>query len=117
MADDDVSTCRFAEFSSKWRMGFSHLRGGSENLTVVHKHHHMLRWLKTVVARNRQTGCATVPVGHREGTVMLIEKCSSAVGFGAVAMKQRWVVHISGGSVERGDLTPDIFGACVVWAA
>ena len=22
-------------------------------------------------------------------------------------MKQRWVVHISGGSVERGDLTPD----------
>ena len=103
--------------SHQWRMGFSHLRGGSENLTVVHKHHHMLRWLKTVVARNRQTGCATVPVGHREGTVMLIEKCSSAVGFGAVAMKQRWVVHISGGSVERGDLTPDIFGACVVWAA
>jgi hypothetical protein len=22
-------------------------------------------------------------------------------------MKQRWIVHISGGSVERGDLTPD----------
>jgi ubiquinone/menaquinone biosynthesis C-methylase UbiE len=43
----------------------------------------------------------------RGGTVTLIEKCSSAVGFGAVAMKQRWVVHISDGSVERGDLTPD----------
>jgi hypothetical protein len=41
------------------------------------------------------------------GTVTLIEECSSAVGFGGVAMKQRWIVHISGGSVERGDLTPD----------
>jgi hypothetical protein len=27
----------FAEFSSKWRTGFSHLRGGSENRTVVHE--------------------------------------------------------------------------------
>jgi hypothetical protein len=42
-----------------------------------------------------------------EGTVTLIEKCNGAVGFGAVAMEHRWVVHISGGSVGRGDLTPD----------
>lgn len=41
------------------------------------------------------------------GTVTLIGMCSGAVGFGAVAMKQCWVVHISGGSVERGDLMPD----------
>jgi hypothetical protein len=42
-----------------------------------------------------------------EGTVTLFEKCCGAVGFGAVATEHRWVVHISGGSVERGDLTPD----------
>jgi len=41
------------------------------------------------------------------GTVTLIEKCNGAIGFGAAAMKQPWVVHISGGSIERGDLTPD----------
>jgi hypothetical protein len=35
VADDDLSTCRFAEFSSKWRTRFSHLRGGSENQTIV----------------------------------------------------------------------------------
>jgi hypothetical protein len=29
MANGDVSTCGFAEFSSKWRTGFSHLRGES----------------------------------------------------------------------------------------
>jgi hypothetical protein len=29
VADDSASTCRFAEFSSKWRSRFSHLRGGS----------------------------------------------------------------------------------------
>jgi hypothetical protein len=29
MADGDASTCGFAEFSSKWRTGFSHIRGGS----------------------------------------------------------------------------------------
>ena len=43
----------------------------------------------------------------RDGTVTLIEKCSGAVGFEAVATEHRWVVHISGGSVGRGDLTPD----------
>ena len=43
----------------------------------------------------------------RNGTVTLIEKCSGAVGFEAVATEHRWVVHISGGSVGRGDLTPD----------
>src|ERR1700740_2293668 len=41
------------------------------------------------------------------GTVTLIEKCSGAVGSEAVATEHRWVVHISGGSVGRGDLTPD----------
>src|ERR1700677_4780129 len=43
----------------------------------------------------------------RQGTVTLIEKCSGAVGFEAVATDHRWVVHISGGSVGGGDLTPD----------
>ena len=41
----------------------------------------------------------------RDGTVTLIEKCSGAVGFEAVATEHRWVVHISGGSVGRGDLS------------
>ena len=41
------------------------------------------------------------------GTVTLIEKCSGAVGFEALVTERRWVVHISGGSVGRGDLTPD----------
>ena len=41
------------------------------------------------------------------GTVALIEKCSGAVEFEAVATEHRWVVHISGGNVGRGDLTPD----------
>jgi hypothetical protein len=41
------------------------------------------------------------------GTVTLIEKCSGAVGFEAVATEHVWVVHISGDSVGRGDLTPD----------
>ena len=38
---------------------------------------------------------------------MVIEKCSAAVSVEAVATEHRWVVHISGGSVGRGDLTPD----------
>ena len=42
-----------------------------------------------------------------QGTGTLIEKCSGAVGFEAVATEHRWVVHISGGSLGRGDLTPD----------
>jgi len=37
------------------------------------------------------------------GTVTLIGMCSGAVGFGAVAMDQLWVVGISGGGVERGN--------------
>ena len=41
------------------------------------------------------------------GTVTLIGMCSGAVGFGAAAMDQLWGVDISGGSVERGNLTPD----------
>ncbi len=35
VADGDASTCRLAEFSLKWRIGFSHLRGGSYNHAVV----------------------------------------------------------------------------------
>jgi hypothetical protein len=42
-----------------------------------------------------------------QGTVTLIEICRGAVGFGAIAMDQRWAVDISGGSVECGDLMPD----------
>jgi hypothetical protein len=44
---------------------------------------------------------------HLTGTVTLIEKCRGAVECEAVATEHRWVVHISGDSVERGDLTPD----------
>ena len=52
---------------------------------------------------------AAAPSDRRalQGTVTLIEKCSGAVEFEAVATEHRWVVHISGGSVGRGDLTPD----------
>src|SRR4029453_15637906 len=35
VADDDASTCRFAEFSSKWRTRFSHLHCETHNPTVV----------------------------------------------------------------------------------
>jgi len=35
VAEADSATCAFAQFSSRWRTGFSHLRGGSENCTVV----------------------------------------------------------------------------------
>src|SRR5271163_3404685 len=55
-------------------------------------------------------GSVRSPLNRRRinhGTVTLIETCSGAVGFGAVAMEQPWVVHISGGSVGLGDLTPD----------
>ena len=46
-------------------------------------------------------------VNGRQGTVTLIEKCSGAVGFEAVATEHRWVVHILGGTVTLvsvGDL-------------
>ena len=56
---------------------------------------------------SRETTCITAGPGTVRGTVTLIEKCSGAVGFEAVATEHRWVVHISGGSVGRGDLTPD----------
>ena len=42
-----------------------------------------------------------------EGTVTLIGMSSRAVSFGSAAMDQLWGVDISGGSVERGNLTPD----------
>jgi len=48
-----------------------------------------------------------VPHRPHSGTVTLIETCSGAVEFEAVATEHRWVVHISGGSVGRGDLTTD----------
>jgi hypothetical protein len=35
VADNDRSTRSVAEFSSKWRTRFSHLRGGSYNHTVM----------------------------------------------------------------------------------
>ena len=62
--------------------------------------------------RKRKSDCVTAvdqPPGRLAelGTVTLIEKCSGAVGFEAVATDHRWVVHISGGSVGHGDLTPD----------
>ena len=44
---------------------------------------------------------------QRVATVTLIGMCSGAVGFGGEAMDQLWGVDISGGSVERGNLTPD----------
>jgi|SRR6516225_329673 len=44
---------------------------------------------------------------RRAGTVTLIGICSGAVDCGAIAMDQLWGVGISGGSVERGNLTPD----------
>jgi len=47
------------------------------------------------------------PPRTTDGTVTLIEICSGAVDYGAIAMDQRWGVGISGGSVERGNLTPD----------
>jgi len=56
----------------------------------------------------RQRGQVLDAIGG-QGTVTLIEMCSGAVNFRAVAMDQRGVVGISGGSVyrvERGNLTP-----------
>src|SRR6185312_15227943 len=41
-----------------------------------------------------------------KGTVTLVEKWSGTVGFGAAAMKQRSVVHLSGND-GRGDFPPD----------
>ena len=52
-------------------------------------------------------GVESVAIIASEGTVTLIEICSGAVDCGAMAMDQRWGVGISGGSVERGNLTPD----------
>ena len=49
----------------------------------------------------------TTAMPWRSSTVTLIEICSGAVDCGAMAMDQRWGVGISGGSVERGNLTPD----------
>ena len=61
--------------------------------------------------------CAWVKAGHPlcligdsgtgKGTVTLIGMSSRAVSFGSAAMDQLWGVDISGGSVERGNLTPD----------
>jgi hypothetical protein len=48
-----------------------------------------------------------VDVQDRDGTVTLFENYCGVVGFGAVVMDQLWVAAISGGSVERGNLTPD----------
>jgi hypothetical protein len=63
----------------------------------------MLASNPTVTAAAGQAERAALPI---VGTVTLIEKCSGAVGFEAVATDQRRVVDISGGSVELGNLTP-----------
>ena len=42
-----------------------------------------------------------------KGAVTLFENYCGVVGFGAVVVDQLWVVDISGGSVERDNLTPD----------
>ena len=61
-------------------------------------------------SRHGRLVAAGQKLGHRrgrlDGTVTLIEMCSGAVGFRALAMDQLGVVDISGGSVERGNLTP-----------
>jgi len=56
-----------------------------------------------------RAGGATVAAAYspRLGTVTLIGISSRAVSFGSAAMDQLWGVDISGGSVERGNLTPD----------
>ena len=78
------------------RHGWPVAEGGSASITTA------LAAMLTDLGGKIETG---VPI--QAGTVTLIEKCSGAVGFEAVAMEHRWVVHISGGSVGRGDLTPD----------
>ena len=78
------------------RHGWPVAEGGSASITTA------LAAMLTDLGGKIETG---VPI--QAGTVTLIEKCSGAVGFEAVATEHRWVVHISGGSVGRGDLTPD----------
>jgi hypothetical protein len=51
-----------------------------------------------------QVDCAQMSL---DGTVTLIGIRSGAVDCEAMAMDQPWGVGISGGSVERGNLTPD----------
>jgi len=78
------------------RHGWPVAEGGSASITTA------LAAMLTDLGGKIETG---VPI--QAGTVTLIEKCSGAVGFEAVATEHLWVVHISGGSVGRGDLTPD----------
>jgi hypothetical protein len=60
-----------------------------------------------IAKREKGWGARTLMKDASSGTVTLIEKCSGAVEFEAVATEHRWVIHISGGSVGRGNLTPD----------
>jgi hypothetical protein len=60
----------------------------------------------------RRGAIVRAQAGHRRrnccgGTVTLIGMSSRPVSFGSAAMDQLWGVDISGGSVERGNLTPD----------
>ena len=54
-----------------------------------------------------ECGPAALATSIGVGTVTLIGMSSRAVSFGSAAMDQLWGVDISGGSVERGNLTPD----------
>ena len=56
MADHEASTSGFAGFSSRWRTGFWHLRGGSENQTVVHDCGRRHRLGRDALAQGRGNG-------------------------------------------------------------
>ena len=68
--------------------------------------------LMAQVRRSARTRGKSDPIDARavlrypDGTVTLVEKWSGTVGFGAAAMKQRSVVHLSGND-GRGDFPPD----------
>jgi hypothetical protein len=51
--------------------------------------------------------CEPYNLRAADGTVTLVGIYGGVVGFGAAAVDQLWVVGISGGSVELGDLMPD----------
>src|SRR6185437_14402228 len=49
-----------------------------------------------------------------EGTVTLVEKWSGTVGFGAAAMKQRLVVHLSGNEEPKDTPGGNLMDQCSV---
>ena len=66
VADHDASVSRFAEFSSKWWTGFSHLRGESENRTVVQG---FSEYGQVAIAERRR-GVATTRPCSQDGSVL-----------------------------------------------